>query len=97
MFDIFGYLDNVDRAALEQMFAEFDKDKNGAITIDELETLLSNIGLDISIKISTFLHSIITLLLLLIFYRCRTNERSIQTRFSIIRCENKRVSLLKVL
>ncbi len=36
--------DNVDRLAVEQMFAEFDTDKNGAISIDELENLLTKIG-----------------------------------------------------
>jgi isocitrate dehydrogenase len=31
---------NVDRNALEELFAEFDKDKNGSISMDELEAML---------------------------------------------------------
>jgi len=35
---------NVDRAALEQLFSEYDSDKTGAITIDALELMLEKIG-----------------------------------------------------
>lgn len=35
---------NVDRAALEQLFTEYDEEKKGAITIDALENLLEKIG-----------------------------------------------------
>lgn len=35
---------NVDREALEQMFAEYDSEKKGSITIDALENLLEKIG-----------------------------------------------------
>lgn len=35
---------NVDREALEKMFREFDTDNNGAISIDELEIMLTKLG-----------------------------------------------------
>jgi isocitrate dehydrogenase len=35
---------NVDREALRDLFNQYDKDKSGTITIDELETMLASIG-----------------------------------------------------
>ncbi len=40
----FGHTYNVDREALEKMFREFDVDKSGKISLDELENLLTSIG-----------------------------------------------------
>ena len=36
--------DNVDREALGELFNQYDSDKNGSITLDELETMLSHLG-----------------------------------------------------
>jgi len=35
---------NVDKSRLKELFTEFDKNKNGAITLDELETMLVKLG-----------------------------------------------------
>lgn len=35
---------SVDRESLEQMFREYDKDNNGTITLDELEVMLTKLG-----------------------------------------------------
>ena len=35
---------NVDRSKLKEMFAEYDSDKSGTLTFDELETMLVKLG-----------------------------------------------------
>eukprot|EP01035_Chromulina_nebulosa_P021518 gene21518-27863_t len=35
---------NVDRSAIEQLFAEYDIDKDGKITVDDLENMLATLG-----------------------------------------------------
>ena len=37
-------LDNVDREALGDLFNQYDSNKSGSITLDELETMLSHLG-----------------------------------------------------
>lgn len=45
-------VDNVDREALGDLFNQYDSDKSGTITLDELETMLSHLG------VGTYLPSI---------------------------------------
>jgi EF hand len=43
---------NVDREALGEIFNEYDSNKSGSITLDELETMLSHLGVGKSACVS---------------------------------------------
>ena len=43
-FYILPTSDNVDREALGDLFNQYDSNKSGSITLDELETMLSHLG-----------------------------------------------------
>ena len=52
-------VDNVDREALGDLFNQYDSDKSGTITLDELETMLSHLGVGTYLPSTStaFLHS----------------------------------------
>lgn len=43
-YNIIHNADNIDRVALQELFAEYDNDRDGSITVAELEKLLVDLG-----------------------------------------------------
>ena len=80
---------NVDRVVLEQMFSEYDKDKKGSISLDNLSDLLEKIGTS-SCTIFTCLLLLCSSFnlysyhfLFLCCYRCCAHGGSVETRFCL--------------